>query len=145
MQKFYEKNQSLFIAIYNLLPDKAKALKPFTTRDYTKYTLKFDGQIIGEHLGKRAVVLLAAKTRLDNKLNLPKGQDNSWVFCYNESDFEDKHQKGLISDDTYNNRYTIIETNAGEKFAICNQWGVGNWNWVEDELLGNPRFELISE
>lgn len=145
LQKFYEKNQPLFMAIYHIMPDKAAVLKPYSTRDYTKYTLKFDGQIIGEHLGKRAVVLTAAKTLLDNNLNMPKEDTYNRVFFYNEQQFKDRHDQGLISDDAYKNRYTLIDTKKG-KFAICNQWGIGNWDWVEEDLLNySGKFELIAE
>jgi hypothetical protein len=145
LQKFYEKNQPLFMAIYHIMPDKAAVLKPYSTRDYTKYTLKFGGQIIEIHLGKRAVVLAAAKTLLDNNLNMPKEDKYNRVFFYNEQTFEDLHTQGLISDDAYKNRYTKIDTNKG-KFAICNQWGVGNWDWVEETLLNySGKFELIIE
>ena len=145
LQKFYEKNQPLFMAIYHIMPDKAAVLKPYSTRDYTKYTLKFDGQIIGEHLGKRAVVLTAAKTLLDNDLNMPKEDTYNRVFFYNEQQFKDRHDQGLISDDAYKNRYTLIDTKKG-KFAICNQWGIGNWDWVEEDLLNySGKFELIAE
>ena len=143
LQKFYEKNQPLFMAIYHIMPDKAAVLKPYSTRDYTKYTLKFNGQIIGEHLGKRAVVLAAAKTRIENDLNLEKEDKYNRVFFYNEQQFEERHAQGLISDDAYKNRYTIIDTKKG-KFAICNQWGIGNWDWVEETLLSD-KFELITE
>lgn len=146
LQKFHERNQPLFMAIYHIMPDKAAVLKPFTTRDYTKYTLKFDGKVIGEHLGKRAVVLLAAKTLIENGLNLPDVDTYNRAFFYREEEFKNRHQQGLISDDAYKNRYTMIETKQG-KFAICNQWGVGNWDFVEDDLLeyGNKRFELLHE
>ncbi len=143
LQKFYEKNQPLFIAIYHIMPDKAAVLKPFTTRDYTKYTLKFNGNIIGEHLGKRAVVLLAAKTLIENYYSLPDVDKYNRAFFYNEQEFEDRHNQGLMSDDAYNNRYTMIETKQG-KFAICNQWGSGNWDFVE-EWLSSKWTELIYE
>ena len=105
--------------------------------------MKFNGQIIGEHLGKRAVVLAAAKTRIENDLNLEKEDKYNRVFFYNEQQFEERHAQGLISDDAYKNRYTIIDTKKG-KFAICNQRGIGNWDWVEETLLSD-KFELITE
>ena len=105
-----------------------------------------NGNIIGEHLGKRAVVLLAAKTLIENNYSLPDVDKYNRAFFYNEQEFEDRHNQGLMSDDAYNNRYTMIETKQG-KFAICNQWGSGNWAFVEDDLLeyGNKRFELLHE
>lgn len=144
LQKFYEKNQPLFIAIYHILKDvnkEVKILKPFTTRDYTKYTLKYDKQIVKEHLGKRATVLAAAKFIIDKKLSLPK-YDYSRVFFYKKDEFKKLHDNGEISQDVYENRYSEIEDTD---YVICNQWGIGNWNWVEEALLKDPKFELISE
>lgn len=145
LQKFYERNQPLFMAIYHIMPDKAAVLKPYTTRDYTKYTLKFNGQTIGEHLGKRAVILCAAKTLIDNGYALPAQDSYNRAFFYNEQTFEQRYQQGLLSEDAYKNRYTMIETAKG-KFAVCNQWGVGNWDFVDVLLDQAPgKFDLIAE
>jgi hypothetical protein len=142
LRKFYEKNQPLFIAIYHIMPDKAEVLKPFTTRDYTKYRLLFNGQTIGENLGKRALVFAAFKTMKDNNILVPEIDGYNRVFFYKKDDFEKKHNMNELSDDTFNNRYTIIKTNDGD-YAVCNQWGVGNWDWVEDILLKNDnRFRI---
>lgn len=146
LQKFYERNQPLFMAIYHIMPDKAAVLKPYTTRDYTKYTLKFNGQTLGEHLGKRAVILCAAKTLIDNGYTLPAQDSYNRAFFYNEQTFEQRYQQGLLSEDAYKNRYTMIETAAKGKFAVCNQWGVGNWDFVDVLLDQAPgKFELIAE
>ena len=145
LQKFYERNQPLFMAIYHIMPDKAAVLKPYTTRDYTKYTLKFNGQTLGKHLGKRAVILCAAKTLIDNGYALPAQDSYNRAFFYNEQTFEQRYQQGLLSEDAYKNRYTMIETAKG-KFAVCNQWGVGNWDFVDvlfDQAPG--KFNLIAE
>jgi len=145
LQKFYEKNQPLFMAIYHIMPDKAAVLKQYSTRDYTKYTLKFDGAVLGEHLGKRAVILTAAKALCDGGYNLPAIDSHNRAFFFNEQDFEERHAQRLLSDDAYKNRYTMIETARG-RFAICNQWGVGNWDFVDVLLDCAPgKFELIRE
>lgn len=149
LQKFYEKNQPLFIAIYHILKDEDQdvknILKPFTTRDYTKYTLKYEGIIIGENLGKRATVLAAAKFIINNRptyrLELPK-EDYGRVFYYKKDEFEELYNDGKISKDVHDNRYSEIE---GTEYVVCNQWGIGNWYWVEEVLLQDSGFELISE
>jgi hypothetical protein len=144
LRKFYEKNQPLFIAIYHIIPEKATALKPYTTRDYTKYTLKFDGKIIDQHLGKRALVIAAFKAMKENSLDVPYQDSYNRVFYYPKDVFDTLHVNNEISEDAYNNRYTIVEIKKS-LFAVCNQWGVGNWDWVEEKLISDARFELISE
>ena len=145
LQKFYERNQPLFMAIYYIMPEKAAVLKPYTTRDYTKYTVKYDRQILGQHLGKRHVILCIAKALIDNGYNIPAYDSFNRKFFYNEQDFEQRHQHGLISEDAYKNRYSMIETNKG-KFAVCNQWGIGNWDFVDKLLEIEPqKLKLITE
>lgn len=141
LRKFYEKNQTLFIAIYHIMPEEAVVLKPYTTRDYTKYTLAFDDQIIGENLGKRALVIAAFTTMKKNSIQIPKTDGYNRVFFYEKEEFDEKYKEGELSDDTYHNRYTIINIDDRE-YAVCNQWGIGNWDWVEDTLLKNNGFRI---
>ncbi len=144
LRKFYEKNQPLFIAIYHIIPEKATALKPYTTRDYTKYMLKFNGNIIDQHLGKRALVIAAFKEMIARGLKVPDQDSYNRVFYYPKDVFDKLHDNNEISEDAYNNRYTIVETQKGV-FAVCNQWGVGNWDWVEDKLIPAAKCELNIE
>ena len=145
LQSFWEKNQPLIQAIYNAEPTLVgQKLKKFkTTRDYTKYTLYFKDQKIGEHLGKRAVVLAAFQEMVKRGIKIPSTDGSNRVFYYEEDKFVDMHKAGEISEDTFNNRYSQVDCN-GKKYHVCNQWGIGNWDWVDEELT-QRKFVLVSE
>lgn len=144
LQSFWEKNQPLIQAIYNAEPEVRKDLKAFeTTRDYTKYTLSYKNVVIGTHLGKRAVVLAAFKEMVKNGIKIPETDVFNRVFYYKEDEFVAKHAAGEITDDTFKNRYTQVEC-GGDLYRVGNQWGVGNWDWVE-ETLSDLRFSIEAE
>ena len=156
LQKFYERNQPFFMAIYYILDDKPDFLKKHSTRDYTKYTLLMKGTDFEyNHLGKRQVVLKAAEYILNNEGEdglskfLYSGNTDKYnrVFYYKKQDFDEQHKDGKISDDAYYNRYTIknvTKDSVTMEYVILNQWGSGNWDFVED-LLANKGFTLESE
>ena len=133
LTRFWNKNLPLFLAVYYSDPNSKNLFKTLSTRDYTKYTLSYSGNEIGKHLGKRKLVLAAFNEMLNNSIKLPKTDKNNRRFYYEEADFIRKHNAGEISDDTFNNRYTLVD-HEGAKYYVLNQWGVGNWDWVEETL-----------
>ena len=143
LTRFWNKNLPLFLAVYYSDPNSKNLFKTLSTRDYTKYTLSYRGNEIGKHLGKRKLVLAAFNEMLNNNIKLPETDKNNRRFYYEEADFIRKHNAGEISDDTFNNRYTLVD-HEGAKYYVLNQWGVGNWDWVE-ETLSDLRFSIEAE
>ena len=143
LTRFWNKNLPLFLAVYYSDPNSKNLFKTLSTRDYTKYTLSYGGNEVGKHLGKRKLILAAFKEMLDNSIKIPDTDKNNRPFYYVEADFVKKHKAGEISDDTFNNRYTPVDY-KGAKYYVLNQWGIGNWDWVE-ETLSDKGFSIEAE
>lgn len=145
LKSFWDKNQPLFMAICNAIPNGKSLIKSLSTRDYTKFTLEFDGAVVAEHLGKRQLILAAYKKMIEDKGRIPEPEtdDNNRWLCYSKDDFDAKYAKGEISQDTHDNRYSLITCSSGD-YYVLNQWGSGNWGWVE-ENLPNKGFTITAE
>lgn len=145
LSSFWEHNKRLLMALLSgLKSDQIKnrkelLLSELSKRDTTKYTIKFNGNIIGEHLGKRATVLTAFEYLIKNQRNLPKKAIDKRIIYYEKEEFEKAYKEGKITDDTYKNRYSPVGN-----YYVSNQWGIGNWGEAE-KILRDSGFVLIAE
>ena len=145
LTSFWEHNKRLLMALLSGLKKdsienrRELLLAELSKRDTTKYTIKYEGVIIGEHLGKRATVLKAFENIINNGRDLPSKKMNKRIIYYKKEEFKNAYEKGEITDDTYRNRYSQV----GD-YYVSNQWGIGNWGEAE-KLFEQSGFILIAE
>lgn len=130
---FWDVNKVLFYAVYKAIEDHLgeedkKCFESVSSKDYTKYSVTFNGETV-YNLSKRKVVLLVVE-KLISLMNMHPDAKlfakmrKSQKLVYGAADFKAAHARGEISDDTYNNRYSPILDGA---YFVNNQWGVGNF------------------
>ena len=153
---FGDHNRTLLSAIIRGVVKNDSSLEVFRKeidkRDTTKYTLLYNGQIIGSHLSKRKVVMESFKTlgtdleqtdSTNRPIYIPK---ESFEYSYNNKQpITVKDIDITINEDMYSNRYTIVKCSNNNEYYVNNQWGASeNWNKLVITLR-NKGFLLIPE
>ena len=149
LEQFWSKNKRFLTAILNGISKNRDDIKPLLNelnkKDTTKYTLTYEKTLLKSHLGKRALVLEAFRTMMNEGIKVPL-TILARVFYYNKAEFKigEKPHGTVITEDMFKNRYSLVSCNNGE-YYVLNQWGVGkDWNKLIS-ILGELNFNVIEE